>query len=74
MTRQDRLQGFVDIHSERGGKTYAEAQFLKRYWPKKCLVFNYKQMDALIAYGVQPSQLVLDGEVTECKYALTRNA
>lgn len=30
---------------------------------KKCLVFSLYDMDELIRHGVQPSQLVLDGEL-----------
>lgn len=55
-----------------GGRTYAEAQVLKQLWPAKCLIFNYRQMDALIACGVQPSQLHLEGEIHTSEFKIIR--
>lgn len=60
------------LGGRQGGRTYAEAQILKTHWPARCLIFNYKQMDALIAYGVQPSQLHLEGELHPDEYRVIR--
>ena len=56
----------------RPNKLYAEAVMLRENG-KKCLVIGkdkksaYKGMDSLIAYGVKPSQLVLEEELEPTK-------
>ncbi len=57
------LMGGSRMGGSRIGKTYMTTQVLKAFPHKTCLVPNLRSLDNYIALGVQPSQLVLPGEL-----------